>query len=285
VLQAAQSDQAFAFAIVSLAAAQQLYEYDDISTAGFLGVLAMQQYGMALQLIRSSSQNRSIEAVLICCALFASFESLRGCRRSAVVHIKSGLNLLRQTQSYATWSLVSERTMLSVFTRLNNQLVEMLGTSIIQEVNDKGIDATNALRPISSVPASHDIYYSLDSLLNHIFHHRLSLALIKEGRIPLGGPLLSQEQRREALEQWHQSIPSLDSQGDEKVNCKPRSLAAEVLQIWSLLAKMCIPAWFGSESEEAWDTFSLEFDSIVTLSESYLARTTSVLRLCAKFSA
>ncbi|KAL5333694.1 hypothetical protein BJX70DRAFT_391990 [Aspergillus crustosus] len=223
VLQAAQTDRIFRSAIISLAAAQQLYEYANNSVAEKLQRVAMQEYGKALQLLRScsSKEDSFSETALICPVLFASFESLLGCRNSAVIHIQSWPNLLRQGQSPTAWSLVSRETMTSIFIRLENQLVELLGTAIAQPVNADCAHAGTMISPVVMECATDDLGYSLDNLLNHVFRHQLNFSFLNEGHV-LGGPLMSQEQIR---------------------------------------------------SEDAWDEFRHEFDSIVNLSESYLART------------
>ncbi|KAL2826407.1 hypothetical protein BDW59DRAFT_160931 [Aspergillus cavernicola] len=278
ILQAAQTDQAFSFAVVSLGAAQRIYEYEDnLAADRRLGDLAMQQYGKALQLLQGTTETRSIETFLMCCVLFASFESLRGCRKSAVIHIQSGLKLLRQS-SPGKWSLVSPETIASIFTRLDNQLVELLGTSINETLDENRSNATTALAPIAPQSPNRDLYRSLDSLLNRIFHHQLDRALITEGRLDPDGFSMSHQHTCIELQQSHRMLAASMSPPNQLVHDTPDEADSEVLQIWNLLAQMYIAVWPGSGSEIVWDTFVHEFDTILALSEAYLLRTRNPTR-------
>ncbi|KAL3480551.1 hypothetical protein BJX99DRAFT_18538 [Aspergillus californicus] len=276
VLQAARTDQVFAYATVALGAAQRLYEYEcDRDTDGRLGNLAMQQYGKALHLLQSSIKTRSIETFLMCAVLFTSFESLRGFRKSAAIHIRSGLNLLRQSPP-ARWSRVSHMTMTYIFTRLENQLVELLGVSL-RETLGNGQPAS--LGAMGTESPSRNLHYSLDSLLNRIFYYQLTLALISEGQLDPVEDSLSHQRACLVLEQLHLSFSSsMPHHSLEWINQNPLEPDSLIFQIWNLSARMCIAVCLGDGAEETWDTFVDEFDTIVSLSEMYLERTSSPSR-------
>ncbi|KAL2831589.1 hypothetical protein BJY01DRAFT_226529 [Aspergillus pseudoustus] len=265
VLQAAQLDRVFTHAIVSFGAAQQIYEYeDDPATRDRLGNLAMMQYGKALHLLQNPVHPCSVEVLLLCCVLFACFESLRGCRRSAVVHIKSGLDLLRQSGGpQAKWSLVSRETMTAIFTRLDNQIVELLGTHVNETVkDDKPSDKVYYPGPLTvKLPVS-DLGISIDTHLNHLFHRQLRLALIAGGRLPTPDDSPTSAETPIAL-------------GRQKALFKTEDLDTALLQIWQLMAELYITVETGSE--DAWDPFIEDFATIVRLSEAYLSRERHVL--------
>ncbi|KAL2851656.1 hypothetical protein BJX68DRAFT_235469 [Aspergillus pseudodeflectus] len=274
ILQAAQMDRAFTHAIVCFGAAQQIYEYeDDPDTRARLGKLAMVQYGKALHLLQSpSAAPSSTETLLLCCVLFACYEGLRGCRRSAVVHIKSGLDLLRQCGAQTRWALLSREAMIALFTRLDNQVVELLGTAMYETLCEKKpTERVFAPRPLTvelSVPAPRSqsgsaAPMSIDTRLNHIFHRHLDMAEAMEA-LPDLPPAPEDESRLTSPT----PLPPDDPQGHFPTD----EMDAELLHIWHMVAHMCVAMAPGTAPEEAWDDFFPEFETIVSLAERYLGR-------------
>ncbi|KAL3486208.1 hypothetical protein BJX62DRAFT_228912 [Aspergillus germanicus] len=274
ILQAAQGDRAFTHAIVCFGAAQQIYEFeDDPDTRARLGKLAMIQYGKALHLLQSpSSAPSSTETLLLCCVLFACYEGLRGCRRSAVVHIKSGLDLLRQCGAQTRWALLSREAMIALFTRLDNQVVELLGTSMYETLCEKKpTERAFAPRPLTvelSTPTSWSnssaaAPMSIDTRLNHIFHRHLDMAEAMQAL-----PDLPPAPKDESTPTSPTPLPPDDPQGQFPTD----DMDAELLQIWHIVAHMCVAMAPGTAPEEAWDEFFPEFETIVSLAERYLRR-------------
>lgn len=70
--------------------------------------------------------------------LFACFESLRGSRRAAVIRIVPGLNLLLQMEDEAKnmWNAVLSRAIRALFTRLDSQVIEILGWALVRHSED-----------------------------------------------------------------------------------------------------------------------------------------------------
>ncbi|KAL3455181.1 hypothetical protein BJX64DRAFT_295301 [Aspergillus heterothallicus] len=272
ILQAAQVDRVFTDAIVALGAAQQMYEFGEDDRAR-LGNVAMVAYGRALRRLRGLGAGAegegevhlrgrgSVEVLLLCCVLFACFESLRGCRRSAVVHIKCGLDVLRQSErgSQGRWALVSRETMAAMFTRLDNQIVELLGVSFYETMDENSSDKVYFPGPISVKLPTSDLRTSVDMHLNHLFHRQLRLALVAGGRLP-------SDENSPAEAETPVSVKR------QQVLFKTEALDTELLQIWQLMAELYELVGPGMGPEEAWDPYVEEFGVIVALSEKYLSQ-------------
>ncbi|KAB8268019.1 hypothetical protein BDV30DRAFT_246045 [Aspergillus minisclerotigenes] len=254
VLRAAHSDEGLARAIISFGALQQIYEYgDDPSLLSPLGQFAMREYGRALEQVRVWLGNGGKDLSLVSCLLFACFECIRGCRRAAVVHIKSGLDILLQCGEELAWDVVSRDTMVSLFIRLDNQLVGLLGTSLSRTLKRDGERGSSILERVALGPNDEYVVHSLHGVLNSIFHDRLDMALIMEGHSPSVRPV---DQRRTSryLKEWH---------GGQD---------PDIMRIWYIIGKMYV-AVPPDGSEDAWDQFRPEFETIVSLVESYLLST------------
>ncbi|KAJ0417548.1 hypothetical protein BJY00DRAFT_200797 [Aspergillus carlsbadensis] len=284
ILQAAQGDRAFMHAIVCFGAAQQIYEFEDEpGTRARLGKLSMVQYGKALHLLQSpESTPSSTESLLLCCVLFACYEGLRGCRRSAVVHIKSGLDLLRQCGAHTRWALLSREAMVALFTRLDNQVVELLGTAMYETLCEKKpTERAFAPRPLAvelSLPtfastststssSAPPMSMSIDTRLNHIFHRHLDMAVAMDA-LPDLPPAPEHENSSTPTTPTPTPLPPDDPQ----THFPPDDLDADLLHIWHIVARMCVAMAPGTAPEEAWDAFFPEFELIVRLAESFLSR-------------
>ncbi len=109
VLQLSHSEPAIKHALVALGAAHESYQaghVDSFITPG----LAMQQYNRAITILSQQLSNpsrRATEITLICCVIFVCFESVRGNYDVALVHLKSGLNILK-SKELTTTKVMSE---------------------------------------------------------------------------------------------------------------------------------------------------------------------------------
>ncbi|KAB8207552.1 hypothetical protein BDV34DRAFT_211570 [Aspergillus parasiticus] len=254
VLRATHSEEGLARAIISFGALQQIYEYgDDPFLLSPLGQFAMREYGQALEEVRVQPGNGGKDLSLVCCLLFACFEFIRGCRRAAVVHIKSGLDILLQYGEELSWDVVWHDTMVSLFIKLDNQLVGLLGTSLSRTLKRDGERGSSILERVSLGPNGDYVVHSLHGVLNSIFHDRLDMALIMEGHPPSVLPA-DQGGTSRYLKEWH---------GGQD---------PDIMRIWYIIGKMYV-AVPPDGSEDVWDQFRTEFETIVSLMESYLSHT------------
>lgn len=128
VSQAAHCQPAVRHAVIALAA---LHEVLRQSTTARSTTFAVQAYSKAIRKVSSLSLDGSSEALdvaLLCCMLFATFESLRGYYKSALTHIGSGMKLVAahevdadyvKRRSYS-WGLIQP-----IFVCLDTQAMEV----------------------------------------------------------------------------------------------------------------------------------------------------------------
>ncbi|OGM49884.1 Zn(II)2Cys6 transcription factor, partial [Aspergillus bombycis] len=274
VLQAAHSEEALARAIISFGALQQVYEYnDDPFLVSPLGQLAMQEYGRALRYVRIRLGNGGRDLGLVCCLLFACFECMRGCPRAAVVHIKSGLDILGRCVEELAWNVVSRETMVSLFTRLDNQLLGLLGTSLPRTLNRDGEQGSSILARIDIGSNGGNVERSLDGVLNSIFHDRLNMALIMENPSTFVLPL-DQGRTLRYLKEWYErfvkAMPSPGLSGQPETSYI-HDEDPNLMRIWYIIGKMYV-AVPPDGPECVWDQFRAEFKTIISLAEDYLLR-------------
>jgi hypothetical protein len=275
VLQVSHTEEVLTCALTSFGALQQLYEHgDDSRLESPLGQFAMRQYGRALRLLQAHSKARTPDVTLICCLLFACFECIRGCRRAAIIHIKSGWNILQHIETESTWNIVSQRTMKFLFTRLDNQVVELLGTSLPRTLKQDSLQTSSVMAQLEPGLITNDIYHSLDGALNHILYERLDIAL-DMGSHMVPGLRIDQGRTSRYLEEWHRGFmcslasPQLDVQSEisDTYGQDP-----DIMRMWYILGSMYLAVRPDQHSEEVWDQFLVEFGTIVSLAEKYLLR-------------
>ncbi|KAL3455141.1 hypothetical protein BJX64DRAFT_272912 [Aspergillus heterothallicus] len=278
VLQAAHCEDVLSHAVIALGAMQQVYEYDDASAIGTWSPMtqfAMQQYGKALRLLQDrvivnarGSVSTSPDVILISSIFFACFECLRGSVAAAVIHIRSGLNLLREYENHPrTGILVPRRTMRSLFTRLDNQLIEMRGSTLSMS------SPHDIFEVIAGDPSPEDdVHDALNGVWNHILHGMLDAARVIAKGEP-SSPSISTPQAniKENMSRlyniFEQRSPLSGSIPDEDYGQDP-----DILRIWFFLSPMLLTAhtW---DPADAWGPHNDNFSRIVSLAEGYIART------------
>ncbi|KAL3430981.1 hypothetical protein BDV09DRAFT_188809 [Aspergillus tetrazonus] len=300
VLQAAHREDVLAHAIIALGAMQQCFEYDDASAIGAwspMATFSMQHYGKALRLLqervneafilhpRTKGRGRAAGAgtgagagaepdlILISCIFFACFECLRGSTQAAIVHMRSGLNLLREYErDPRTGSIIPKRTMRSLFTRLDNQLIEMRGSSLSMASSDDNLEVV-ARDPLPE----DDVHDSLNALWNHILHGMLDSArALAKGEAPSPSISTPQADVRENMKQLHHTFTRLCISSTSPSSPPPPDGVdygqdPDILRIWFLLSPMLLTSntW---DPADAWGPHNDNFARIVAIAEAYLAR-------------
>ena len=84
---------------------------------------ALNQYAKAMGVLRRSLSNGKQEPLtaLMSCILFVCFDSLRGWFKSAMVHLQSGLRILRDMRNSSTDNHIVEDNIAPLFMRLSIQ--------------------------------------------------------------------------------------------------------------------------------------------------------------------
>ncbi|KAF7590879.1 hypothetical protein BBP40_002293 [Aspergillus hancockii] len=162
-----------------------------------------------------------------------------------------------------------------LFTRLDNQVVELLGTSLYRTLNQDCSQTPSVQAQFQPDLTTNDVYHCLDGILNHILYDRLDMALNKEGYIFSILPL-DQKRTSRYLEEWHRgfmmSYPSYEP-GVPSVALDSYGHDPDIMRMWYMLGKMYVTIRPDELSEDAWNRYMIEFETIVSLAEKYLHRT------------
>lgn len=97
VLQLSHSEPAIKHALIALGAAHESYQAGRVDSFISPG-LALQQYNRAISFLNHQLSNpgrRATEITLICCVIFICFESVQGNYDAALLHLKSGIDILK----------------------------------------------------------------------------------------------------------------------------------------------------------------------------------------------
>lgn len=97
VLQLSHTEPAIKHALIALGSAHENYQAGRVDSFISPG-LALQQYNAAISSLNhqlSNSSRRATEVTLICCAIFICFECVRGNYDAALLHLKSGIEILK----------------------------------------------------------------------------------------------------------------------------------------------------------------------------------------------
>lgn len=86
---------------------------------------ALEQYNKAIQHLVQQPQKPNFDTFLVCCVLFACFESLRGHHGSALSHIRSGVRILSEANEINRIEQKHDDTLDPVFARLDAQVVQV----------------------------------------------------------------------------------------------------------------------------------------------------------------
>jgi hypothetical protein len=86
---------------------------------------ALNQYAKSMTALRRSLKNEKEEPLtaLMSCILFVCFDSLRGWYESALVHLQSGLEILRDIKKSSTRNHIIEDNIVPLFMRLSMQSI------------------------------------------------------------------------------------------------------------------------------------------------------------------
>jgi len=105
---------------------------------------ALNQYAKAMGALRRSLSSGKEEPLtaLMSCILFVCFDSLRGWFESAMVHLQSGLRILRDMRRSSTWNHIIEDNIAPLFKRLSMQSIIYVET---RSTHDKAAFARNLM--------------------------------------------------------------------------------------------------------------------------------------------
>lgn len=157
VLQACHTDPAIRSAVVAIGSMGQRLRLNNMLTlenqqANSFQDFAQLQYCKALRQLRAQMINepeRSVELSIITCFLFTIFEFLVGNGCGSLIHLRSGLNILRREKS--TTHSVLRQEITRIFSMLDTHATMWLGLSTFQSPAIMP-DLENANQPIEGEP-------------------------------------------------------------------------------------------------------------------------------------
>jgi hypothetical protein len=265
VLQAAHCHPAVRHAVVALGA---LHEASWRSTIVHSTNFAVQEYSRAIRDVSSLSLNESNETfdvALLCCMLFAAFESLRGYYKSALTHISSGMKLVAAHEidneyvkrtSYS-WGLIQP-----VFVCLDTQAMEVCDDLLPS--TGVPLEKLNPLRLPETFTSIEEASKSFTIYRNHILHffHRYERLLDPE--------LIAEEAQDVRVEQvklaryFHNWCDVFNRAQFETHH--PQVL---IIQMYITVVKM-IATLIPSPHETKWDASMAYFNGLVELGEEFM---------------
>jgi hypothetical protein len=287
LLRATNEEPAILHAVIALGGIHEIFGLYKERLNGITPIdqFSERQYYKAIALLLDStkiSSEHSTELVLLCCILFACFESLRGRIKSAITHVRCGLNLLHQTETTNTrpsFAYIPQKIVKSLFTRLENQMMELESSSILTMSRETERPTFSELKDPEIFRNLETAYESFDIFLNRTLHVNRTLETLLVD--PLGfldsETLLEIEIERakclQYLDGWSRAFNQYLI-GDGPVPKQISDYNVYVLQIWRVTAKIFLSVK-PTNAEETWDQFQQEFNTIVTLAET-LAETSYI---------
>jgi hypothetical protein len=190
-----------------------------------------------------------------------------------------GLKLLHETattDSPPTFAYVPQKTIISLFTRLDNQIMELGGPLLLKTFREsKRVWPFSELKDPESFRTLESAYETFDSLLNRTLHAHRTMEMLLDD--PSGFPdfeylFLETEIARgkcfQYLEQWSRTFNRY-LMSDRLQHERSSDKNAYVLQIWSITTKIFLSVRL-TDAEETWDQFHGEFNIVVALAEAFI---------------
>ncbi|KAE9375156.1 hypothetical protein N431DRAFT_334397 [Stipitochalara longipes BDJ] len=284
LLRAAHEQPAIRHAVIALGGVHETFGLDKerLNGMGPTDPFSERQYSKAIMLLLNSSKvpsTQPTEVFLISCLLFACFESLRGHIKSAITHVRCGMKLLHQataSDTLASFAYVPQKTIKSLFTRLDNQMMELGGSSLLTMLREaERLPPFPELKYPETFKNLESAYESFDIFLNRTLHVRRTLEMLLAD--PLEFPdseTLLQEIETERgkclqyLDRWSRAFNDHFA-GEWSQHEQSSDYNIYVLQIWRVAARIFLSVKH-TDAEEAWDQFQGDFNTIVTLSEALI---------------
>lgn len=265
ILQASYHSSAIKHAVIALGALHEDFQqWDPTSSNAF----AVQQYSKAIRdvsSLRPSKPNEALDIALLCCMLFAAFESLRGYYKSALTHIGSGMKLVIARQNCLeydqkrshSWGLIRP-----IFVCLDTQAMEVCDDLL----SSSGM-AFEKLDPLLLPKAFASIEEASDSFTiyrNHV------LGFFQKYESLLDPEIIAEEAQKVQTEQgslarYFQHWCTVFNEADFPEH-HPQVL---IIQMYMTVVKM-IATLVPSPDETKWDASNMYFDRVVTLGEEFM---------------
>ncbi|KAL3455311.1 hypothetical protein BJX64DRAFT_272634 [Aspergillus heterothallicus] len=235
----------------------------------------IEEYNKSIQGLTKSlaSANTSLDLVLTTCCLFVCLEMLQGNQKAALDHIEGGLRIIQKNEQFS--SMNARQTELytelrSLFMRLNLQ-ASFMGRLLIPLKHS----STDIVRPGTPFTTLSQARSHLDQLMLKALLFIRSVGIMREARDPAEQAILEKEQEAFRLDftSWRWSLDKLlQKHGD---SLTPSEICASLLlkiyyytSLFWTLSVLC-------RSEDAFDDFITDFESVVSHAEQIVQITSS----------
>lgn len=274
VLQLSQAEPAVHHAVVALAS---LHEDFNDRTAYKVGSqqYSLSQYNkslVSLSRYMSTGKERSVDKVMICCILFAAFESFRGDYEMAGQHLKCGLKILSSSRQDPLSSKFTNDDIVPVFIRLCVQFKSMIPTNFA--LDDLTTGAVSVPRRFSRLGEARDTIYTIMTLVFD-FNAKVEVLILENGEIQSEKDaemvLEQQAHHRSLLEQWQVVFDDFLSQLSRSMDCKDLSGAILLKILYSTLTIFLNLSFSFLQCQ--FDRFLPWFQNIVSLAKSLIKAT------------
>jgi Fungal specific transcription factor domain/Fungal Zn(2)-Cys(6) binuclear cluster domain len=219
---------------------------------------------------------RSIEVLLISCALFVCFETLQGNYESALTHMESGVRMYRnwQAQNGSSGSRISsgsrhiiDKEIAQIFSRLNLQVLMFPDTHLL----GKEFYTMNVNPLIDPPPESFSCLKEardrLDNCMSYVFESIIVTYFSRQDFVNHTQKLSPEYQTyRTLLSQWSRLFGAFMTSSGVDLGPENRQ-RARLLQIQYKVAIILFATGM-SPQETAFDAFNSDFDSIAAMASS-----------------
>lgn len=238
VLQLSQAEPAVHHAVVALAS---LHEAFNDRTEYKVGSqqYSLSQYNKSLVGLNrylSTGKERSVDIVMICCILFAAFESFRGDYDIAGQHLQSGLKILSSSRQDPLGSKSINDDIVPVFTRLCVQFKSMVPFDLA--LDDLTTGAVSVPKRFSSLGEARDTFHTIMTLVLD-FAAKVEVLVVENREIQSQKQaemvLEQQAHYRSMLERWQVGFDGFLSQLSRSMDSKDLSGAILLKMLHSTL--------------------------------------------------
>ncbi|KAF4637900.1 hypothetical protein G7Y89_g190 [Cudoniella acicularis] len=222
---------------------------------------------------------------LLACILFVCFESLRGYYASAIVHLQSGLKILRDLRRQAHNDLV-ENTITPLFLRLSMQSILYIDTREQEDRKAFAKELTHVVSKLKPIPNSFETLEEARTSLNETTDSLFRMFYMCDGNVPMASQPANTygiyQKYDKRLVEWNTSFEKFMAAKSASFTSK-QIRGAALLKIHETTARIMGKATPSPQDPRAFaeavncpkkfEGYKAEFQTIINLSKSLIAAT------------
>ena len=298
ILQASHRDETVRSAVIALGSMGERLSINNLLTleneqANACHEFATLQYYKALKRLReriSSDSEGSANLAILLCFLFAIFEFLQGNDTATLIHLRSGLNILRRDHGSPPTELRAvspgedplTHEILRIFSIMDMQATKWLGLKTFQAPMmiplDSPVDSPAHLDVFSTLVEASDL---LRFQINSTYDFRRLIAASDCAEFPTRVPPelhVKREKLIAQLERWHVSLEALIKKLGKEIDTEV-SQRIVFLKMNYEITLMILTACLQPSDQQIYADHEINFRNIVTLARSIVGSTSDVVKL------